>query len=48
MAIRENATEKLGDSFNEKEFNEAVLKSGNAPFSVVEKNVDSYIASKSK
>ena len=48
MAIKENAQEKLGDSFVEKEFNEAVLKSGNAPFSVVEKNVDNYINAKSK
>ena len=43
-ALKSFAEEKLGNSFDSKSFNEAILKSGNAPFSVVEKNVDAYIA----
>lgn len=41
--IKENAQEKLEDKFKDKDFHEALLKSGNAPFSVVQSNVDEYI-----
>ncbi len=41
--LKEEAQEELGDKFNNKDFNKAILESGNAPFSVVEKYVDEYI-----
>ncbi|WP_416324897.1 DUF885 domain-containing protein [[Eubacterium] hominis] len=41
--MKKDAQEALKDKFNEKEFHEAILKSGSAPFSVVEKNVKEYI-----
>lgn len=44
--LKENAQNQLNDEFNDKEFHEAILKSGSAPFSIVEKNVQSYIDSK--
>lgn len=37
------AMEKLGSNFNNKEFHEAILKSGAAPFRVVKDNVEEYI-----
>ena len=43
MALRRKAEKELGDSFNQKAFHEAILKSGAAPFCVVERNVDKYI-----
>ena len=39
----EKTQEKLGDKFKDKDFHEALLKSGSAPFSVVQSNVDEYI-----
>ena len=42
-ALREKAEEALGDRFENKAFNEAILESGIAPFSVVERHVDAYI-----
>ena len=44
MLLKEDAQAELGDRFNEKEFNTALLKSGAAPFSVVERNIDAYVA----
>lgn len=44
--IKENAQEALGGEFSELAFNEALLKSGTAPFSVVQRNVDAYVNSK--
>ena len=41
--IKEKTQEKLGDKFKDKDFHEALLKSGSAPFSVVQSNVDEYI-----
>lgn len=41
--IKEKTQEKLGDKFNDKDFHEALLKSGSAPFNVVQSNVDEYI-----
>lgn len=41
--LKEHAQDKLGDKFIEKDFNTALLESGIAPFSVVEKHIDSYI-----
>ncbi|MCI8541196.1 MAG: DUF885 domain-containing protein [Erysipelotrichaceae bacterium] len=44
MLLKEDAQAELGDRFNEKEFNTALLKSGAAPFSVVERNIGAYVA----
>lgn len=41
--LKEKAQEALGDKFEDKAFHEALLKSGNAPFKVVERNIDAYI-----
>lgn len=41
--IKEKAQKELGDKFKDKDFHEALLKSGNAPFSVVQNNVDEYV-----
>lgn len=45
LDLREKAETELGDKFDEKAFNDTLLKSGNAPFSIVTKNVEDYIAS---
>lgn len=42
-ALKDKAQEALGDKFEDKAFHEALLKSGNAPFKVVERNIDAYI-----
>lgn len=42
-AMKESAMKELGENFSEKGFNEALLKSGAAPFNVVEKNITAYI-----
>lgn len=44
IRLKEKAQDALGDDFDNKKFNEALVKSGAVPFSVVERNVDSYIA----
>ena len=41
--LRTKAEDALKDKFNDKDFHEAILRSGSAPFRVVEKNVDAYI-----
>ncbi len=41
--LKEQAQDALGDRFREEAFNAAILKSGSAPFSVVERNVEAYI-----
>lgn len=43
IEMKEDAQEKLGDKFSELGFHEALLKSGQAPFSIVRKNIDDYI-----
>ena len=43
MTMKEEAMESLGDTFHELEFHTALLKSGAAPFSVVERNIEAYI-----
>lgn len=43
--LKKDAQEELKDKFNDKKFHEAILKSGAAPFSVVEENVKDYIES---
>ncbi|MFR7591084.1 MAG: DUF885 domain-containing protein [Longibaculum sp.] len=45
MSLKDDAQKKLGDKFKDKDFHTAILKSGLAPFSVVEKNVKEYIES---
>ena len=42
-ALKEKAQDALGNQFQEKAFNEVILKSGTVPFSVVERNVEAYI-----
>ena len=44
LAMRESAQQALGGSCTEKGFHEAILKSGAAPFHVVQRNVDAYIS----
>lgn len=41
--LKTKAQNELKDNFNDKAFHEAILKSGKAPFTVVERNVDAYI-----
>lgn len=43
--LRQRAEEALGDNFDEKSFHQALLQSGTAPFTVVERNVQAYIDS---
>ena len=43
--LKKDAQEELKDKFNDRDFHEAILKSGAAPFHVVEKNVKDYIES---
>lgn len=43
ITMKDEAKDVLGDKFNEKEFNTALLKSGAAPFSIVERNIDAYV-----
>lgn len=42
-SLREKAQKALGNKFKEIDFHTAILKSGSAPFKVVEANVDAYI-----
>lgn len=44
LDLREKAETELDDKFDEKAFNDALLQSGNAPFHIVNKNIDDYIA----
>ena len=43
--LKKDAQEDLKDKFNDRDFHEAILKSGAAPFHVVEENVKDYIES---
>ena len=43
LALREKAEEKLDDKFDAKEFNEALLSIGSAPFKMIEEKIDEYI-----
>ena len=43
--LKKDAQEELKDKFNDRDFHEAILKSGAAPFHVVEENVKGYIES---
>lgn len=45
LDLRAKAEAELGDKFDVKAFNDALLKSGNAPFSMVTKNIEDYISS---
>ena len=42
-SLKEKAVKKLGDAFDDKAFHTALLKSGVAPFNVVEENINAYI-----
>lgn len=46
MNLKEEVQNKLGDSFNEKEFNQALLESGNVCFEVVERHIQNYVQTK--
>lgn len=43
--LKKDAQEELKDKFNDRDFHEAILKSGAAPFHVVEENVKDYTES---
>lgn len=43
--LKKDAQEEVKDKFNDRDFHEAILKSGAAPFHVVEENVKDYIES---
>ena len=45
IELENKAKDALGDKYNRRDFNNAILTSGSAPFSVVERHVDEYIAS---
>ena len=44
VALRDKAKAELGDKYDLKAFNDAVVLGGNVPLNVLEKNVDAYIA----
>jgi uncharacterized protein (DUF885 family) len=48
LDLRLQAEKELGDKFDEIEFNRVILDCGNMPFTVVEKQVASYIEEKTK
>ena len=43
MRQRTRASTAMGDRYNVKEFNQAVVNSGNVPLDVLAKNVDEYV-----
>lgn len=45
LDMKAAAQKELGDKFTELGFNTALLKSGAAPFSIVQKNIDAYVDS---
>jgi uncharacterized protein (DUF885 family) len=45
-ALRENAKQQLGDTFDIREFHDQVLKDGSLPLSILERQIDNWIASK--
>ncbi len=47
-ALRENAKQQLGDTFDIREFHDQVLKDGSLPLSILERQIDQWIASKKK
>jgi uncharacterized protein (DUF885 family) len=46
--LRQRAEEQLGEKFDVRDFHEVVLGSGAVPLSVLEQNVDAYIAESGK
>lgn len=46
MELRERAKTQLGVRYNIREFHDVILKSGPVPLSIMEENVDNYIAGK--
>ncbi len=43
-ALREKATQALGDNFDVREFHNRVLRNGSVPLSILEEEIDAYIA----
>ena len=43
--LHKEAKDTMNDKYDEKKFIETLLKSGNAPFSVIQENVEDYIKS---
>lgn len=43
--LQDDAKKELGDKYNSVKFNDALLKNGPAPFSIIEKEVNAYIDS---
>ena len=46
--MRDEAEQELGDSFDPVAFHDALLKDSAVPFSIVQKNIDEYVASAKK
>ena len=46
LELRSNATTRLGDKFDIREFHDVVLASGAVPLNILEENVDAWIAEK--
>lgn len=46
VELREKARQALGDRFSQREFHNAVLRTGTVPLEILEQQVDAYIASR--
>jgi len=46
--LREKASRQLGDRFDLREFNDAVLETGSVPLKTLEAHIDAWIAGKQK
>lgn len=46
--LHKEAKDTMNDKYDDKKFIETLLKSGNAPFSVIQENIEDYIKSPEK